>query len=295
LAARDVSATCHEHGLVDKTMSLIPELEASSCDHREGPPEMAPPTEGNVYNPIPPGGADLFMAPPPLLHDGSISCHSWATTAAPGSMVSRHSWASSAAPGHLGHDASASASLAPEAYSDGMAPLFMDRNGEKFDLAQAMRSNNSQQLFRPVGKQFEEQVLSLCQEVANVLREFSFCLEVSVQMSGLSGCDDICMIFATIAGESQYENYRKLIHTAQEGIYSRTSRGSGVCLLGYKTGAFTETQQGFKAWLAGVLPVRSACRKLFHTGHCRQKAKCPFMHPTDMMSLQVVIVAAESM
>jgi len=187
----------------------------------------------------------------------------------------------------LGHSRSAACG------SDYAVPFVMGEDGEELDLAAARMSGlagaDPPATLSPSSRAFQEHVLSICQEVSHDLCELPFCAEVSVEMWD-APC--IVVILATIVSGRQQHNYRQLIRTAQQAIINRTGRSAGACLLGYKTTPFVETCDGFQARLAEVVPRRYVCLQFHKRGVCNRGAACRYQHPTDIVTVNLAVVAA---
>lgn len=172
--------------------------------------------------------------------------------------------------------------------------FIMGKDGEDLALeTQGVRQRKP----RIKGRAFRQQVLAVCHEVAGVLRELPCCVEVLVEMYGVSRLSCSCTLTATIALEDEQQSfsYDEHMRIAQEAIYRRTSRGSGVCLLGYKRTPFQWFGHGFKAYVASVVPKKLECNRLFKEGWCDGRGVCSHKHPADIVGLNVVFVVAASL
>merc|ERR1711920_388958 len=131
----------------------------------------------------------------------------------------------------------------------------------------------------PTGAAFQQDVLSMAKEVAEVLNRLYCCSHTEVRLDSPTDDQGVCTLFATLGDEHSHA-VEEISSAAKDAIFSRTSRSRGVCLIGYKRAPFVSTPEGFTAKLGSVSRKRQACRQFYSDGHCKFMEACYWQHPT---------------
>jgi len=120
------------------------------------------------------------------------------------------------------------------------------------------------------------------------LKAFDCCSHTEVQLDRLADDQGSCKLLATL-GDDYSHAVDDLLSAAKEGIFSRTSRSRGVCLIGYRRTPFMFTPEGFSCKLGTVAGRREACRQFYAEGQCKYMDTCYLKHPSTTVYLNVVV------
>jgi len=145
----------------------------------------------------------------------------------------------------------------------------------------------------PVGSAFQAEVLAVAEAAARRLQQHGCAPRTQVHMvtDMGEGAKGICTLTASVEPDHQ-SSVAELIALAKDAIYSLTSRGRGVCLLGYKKKPFHMTPIGFDAKLGTVARKRRACRQIYGLGRCIHGPRCWWEHPQGVICLNFRVEGA---
>jgi len=149
-------------------------------------------------------------------------------------------------------------------------------------------------MWRPSGTVFQMEVLAVAEEVAAALRE-EYNVDAVARFWGMAnGQGGGCVLVASIEPESFFVLRDQVEQAAKDGIFQRTNRTRGVCLIGFSSAPYIPTPQGFAVNLATVASKKKECRRLYRNGFCRRGPKCDMEHPAFTVQLAVTITVANN-
>lgn len=150
------------------------------------------------------------------------------------------------------------------------------------------QDDEQRRIWRPTGKVFFVEVLKIAEDVGRHLqREFD--VQAKAKFLSLPGGEGSCGLVATMHPDDLTRLRFPVERAAKDGIFERTNRTRGVCLLGFKAAPFKPLPDGFSTTLATVPSKRRECRRIYRNGTCRLGAACTWEHPSDMVKLDFTI------
>jgi len=151
-------------------------------------------------------------------------------------------------------------------------------------------------VWRPIGSVFQMEVLAVAEEVACALRE-EFKANAAARWRRPAegqGQGGECALAVMIEQENFFSLRGQVVQAVQDGIFQRTNRTRGVCLLGFRSAPYIPEPQGFSVLLATVATKRKECRRIYREGYCHAGHNCSWEHPACTVKLDVTISLGSS-
>jgi len=169
---------------------------------------------------------------------------------------------------------------------------FTRDQGTASGVDQAMRTPLSGQakIWRPAGNVFFTEACKIVENVGRMLKQ-TFAVSTEVQFHMLPDGRGKCKLVTTMSPGDLTSLGSAVVQAAEAGIYERTNRTCGVCLLGCKAEPFKQLSEGFCASLANVPIKRQECRSMYKQGHCCRGSRCSKEHPSIMVDFEFTLLA----
>jgi len=144
-------------------------------------------------------------------------------------------------------------------------------------------------MWRPVGNVFSSEVYKTVESLGAMLQQ-TFEVPTEVQFCHLPCGTGKCTLVATMRPDHLNSFRSAVLQAAEAGLFERTNRTRGVCLLGCKGTPFKQLSSGFSASLANVPSKRSMCRQMYNNGHCSRGSTCDKEHPSSEVGFEFTLL-----
>jgi len=144
--------------------------------------------------------------------------------------------------------------------------------------------------WRPSGNVFFAEACKVAENVGRILEQ-TFGVSTEVQFRTLPDCSGKCTLVTTMSPGDLASLKSAVVEAAEAGVYERTNRTCGVCLLGCKFDPFKPLPTGFSASLANVTNKRRECRDMYKYGFCCRGPMCSKEHPSIIVDFEFTLLA----
>lgn len=132
---------------------------------------------------------------------------------------------------------------------------------------------------------FQSEALVIAEEVKTAVQQFWYCQGAETQWHTLMGGMKECRL-TTLLEQEHLHHTEELVTAARGAVLAAAARSRGVSLMGFKTGQFVRSAQGFVATLGAIRDKSKACWYMYGKGFCNRAASCHWQHPLFVLAFR---------